>query len=217
MSSEILESTESNSPVISTGQAVGPKRVTFEEYLTLGEDTDRIEWIDGEVIRMAPAAERHQELVLFLLHTVGLYVEMNKLGRVISAPFAMKLDSQRRGREPDVLFIRTDRMHIIKTNHLDGPADLTVEIISPESVGRDRGEKFAEYEQAGIPEYWLIDPLRQQAEFFELGIDNVYHLSATPDGVFRSRLLPGFFLRTSWLWQIPAPTIEALRELSLLG
>ncbi|MEJ7756097.1 MAG: Uma2 family endonuclease [Nocardioidaceae bacterium] len=52
--------------------------------------------------------------------------------------------------------------------YLDGAADLAIEIISPESIGRDRGEKFVEYEAAGIREYWLIDPERRQAEFYRL-------------------------------------------------
>ena len=48
---------------------------------------------------------------------------------------------------------RLDRVH---RTYLDGPADLVVEIVSPESAGRDRGEKYYEYEAAGIPEYWLL-------------------------------------------------------------
>lgn len=46
----------------------------------------------------------------------------------------------------------------MKETYLDGPADLVVGIVSPDSVGRDRGEKFYEYAQGGVPEYWLIDP-----------------------------------------------------------
>lgn len=80
--------------------------MTFDEYLKLGEATHRIEWIEGELIKMAPAAKRHQEMLLFLLQTVGLYVESQKLGWLTSAPFAMKLEEQRRGREPDILFVK---------------------------------------------------------------------------------------------------------------
>ncbi len=107
-------------------------------------------------------------------------------------------------------------MDLIKETYLDGPADLAVEIVSPESVGRDRGEKFIEYEAAGIPEFWLIDPERRRAEFYELSADGLYHLAAVPEGICHSKILPGFFLRVEWLWRSPAPTIEALRELKLI-
>ena len=49
---------------------------------------------------------------------------------------------------------------------MDGPADVVIEIISTGSRSTDRRTKFAEYEQLGVPEYWLIDPLRRQAEFY---------------------------------------------------
>ena len=57
----------------------------------------------------------------------------------------------------------TEHLDRLTDSHLSGPADLVVEIVSPDSLGRDRGDKFAEYEAASIPEYWLIDPVRQQA------------------------------------------------------
>jgi Uma2 family endonuclease len=66
---------------------------------------------------------------------------------------------------------------------------------------RDRGEKFYEYEEAGIPEYWLIDPLRREVEFYQLDARGRYR-TILPDaeGVYRSRVLPGFWLRVRWLW-----------------
>jgi len=91
-----------------------------------------------------------------------------------------------------------------------------VEIVSPESAGRDRGEKFYEYEQAGIPEYWLVDPSREEAEFYQLDAQGHYHL-ILPDaeGIYRSRVLRDFWLRVTWLWQ-PPRVLDVLRELSLI-
>jgi Uma2 family endonuclease len=98
---------------------------------------------------------------------------------------------------------------------IDGPADLVVEIVSPESRERDYHEKLAEYEAAGVPEYWLIDPLQSAARFYQLGADGRYQLAAVgEDGIYTSREAPGFRLRVSWLWQRPLPTIhEALADL----
>ncbi|HEX8068734.1 MAG TPA: Uma2 family endonuclease [Pyrinomonadaceae bacterium] len=194
-----------------------PLRMTFEEYLALDDERTMSEWVDGEVIFMSPVAEKHQEIMLFLAQTLGLYVQAHNLGRILLPPFAMKLAAARRGREPDLMFVSRARAHLILRTYLDGPADLAVEIVSPESIGRDRGEKFVEYEQAGIKEYWLIDPDRESAEFYELGADRRYRAAQVePEGVYQSQVVPGFFVRVAWLWQMPAPTLAALRELKLL-
>jgi Uma2 family endonuclease len=165
---------------------------------------------------MPGASFEHQTLSDFLLKVVSFYVETNDLGLVISSPFAMKLESQRRGREPDILFVSKERKHLFKKTYLDGAADLAIEIISPESVGRDRGEKFVEYEAAKIREYWLIDPERRQVEFYRINSEGFYQLVVIPEGIFQSEVLPGFFLRVAWLWQEPLPTIAALKELNLI-
>lgn len=66
-------------------------------------------------------------------------------------------------------------------------------------------------------EYWLVDPDAKRADFYGLGPDGPYHaLPTDAAGVFRSKVVPGFWLRVDWLWQQPPPDIAALRELGLL-
>jgi Uma2 family endonuclease len=194
------------------------EKLTFEEFLaTLDEDT-WAEWVDGEVIMLSPASDRHQDIADFLIAILRLYVESRELGWVRSAPFLMRLPDVPSAREPDILFVRAERMSRVTPTHLDGPADLVIEIISPESISRDRGDKFIEYEAAGVAEYWLIDPERQQAEFYRLGEDGRYH-ATLPDaaGVYRSEVLTGFWLRPDWLWResLP-PVLEVVRELGIV-
>ena len=190
------------------------KKYTFEEYLAWpGEE--RVEWVDGEIIKMAAASIRHQLLASFLLTVLNLYVKHRDLGVVLGSDTAMKLTAERRGREPDVLFISHERAHLLRENHLDGPADVVVEIVSPESIGRDRGDKFIEYEAAGIPEYWYLDPQRQEAEFYQLNPDGRYRPAPIDDGVFRSQVVNGFWLRVAWLWELPNE-LDALRELGVI-
>lgn len=107
---------------------------------------------------------------------------------------------------------------ILRESFLDGPADLVVEVISPESRGRDRGEKFYEYEQSRVREYWLLDPLRRQAEMYGLGEDGIYRpLPVGEDGLLHSTVLEGLWLRLDWLWQDPLPKLLAvLREWGLV-
>lgn len=214
MSSSILETTKPVKP--QNAAAAKSDYITFEEYLERSSDTRICEWVDGEIITMPGASFKHQTISDFLSKVVGFYVESKDLGLTITSPFAMKLEAQKRGREPDILFVGKERQHLFKENYLDGAADLVVEIISPESIGRDRGKKFVEYEAAEIKEYWLIDPNREVTEFYRLGANGYYELIATLEGVFRSEVLPGFFLRVEWLWQNPLPTIDALKELDLI-
>ncbi|MFQ6101468.1 MAG: Uma2 family endonuclease [Anaerolineae bacterium] len=190
-----------------------PRKMTYEEFLTWADEDTLAEWVDGEVVMMTPASRRHQNIADFLTMAIRAFVEQRDLGIVLSAPFQMKLEH---GREPDVLFVAREHLERLRETHLEGPADLVVEILSPESAGRDRGKKFYEYEAAGIPEYWLIDPLREEVEFYQLDAQGRYRLTL-PDaeGVYCSKVLPDFRLPVAWLWR-PPRVLDALRELGLV-
>ena len=128
----------------------------------------------------------------------------------------MRLSQQRRGREPDILFVSKAREHLIEKNFLDGAADLAIEIVSPESVERDNVTKFVEYEAAGIREYWVIDYEEKRAVFYQLDANNQYKAADLIDGKFYSNVLPNFFVRPEWLWREKLSTLEALREIGIL-
>jgi Uma2 family endonuclease len=195
--------------------SVPPEPVTYEEFLAWADEDTLAEWVDGKVIMTSPASLPHQRLAGFLLQVLSIAVEVRQWGVVIGAPFQMKLE--RSGREPDLLFVAAGHEDRLREGYLEGPADLVVEIVSPESVGRDRGEKFTEYEAGGVPEYWLLDPQRRWAEFYLLEGGRYRLVWAGAEGQYRSRVLPGFWLRVEWLWQQPLPPVLAvLRELGLV-
>ena len=193
-----------------------PARMSYEEFLDWLDEDTLAEWVDGEVIMSSPASLRHQSISHFLAQVMGVYAEQHDLGEIILAPFQMKLAES--GREPDLLFVAREHLHRLGDTYLTGPADLAVEIVSPESAGRDRGEKFYEYERAGIAEYWLLDPQTRRAEFYQMGPEGQYHLTAADtEGVYRSVVLPGLWLRVDWLWQQPLPRVlDVLRELGVV-
>jgi Uma2 family endonuclease len=203
-----------------------PLRMTYAEFLAWSDEDTLAEWEalpdsdEGEVLMTSPASTRHQLMGNFLLKVLGTYVEVHNLGVVLSAPFQMKLEH---GREPDLLFVAQDHLSRLQNTYLDGPADLVVELISPESAARDRGKKFYEYERGGVLEYWLLDPLREWAEFYHLGGTSGaeterYRLAyGGSEGLYRSSVVPGFWLQVAWLWQNPLPqTLNVLRELDLI-
>lgn len=146
---------------------------------------------------------------------ISMYAELHHLGVVMTRPYQMKLAHS--GREPDILFVSTKHVLRFTNIYLDGPADLVVEIVSPDSIGRDRGDKFYEYQEAGIPEYWLIDPLTERAEFYQLDSAGKYQLiPPDPSGVYHSKTMPSFWIRVEWLWQEPLPTAgSVLRQLGV--
>ncbi|MBI4495154.1 MAG: Uma2 family endonuclease [Chloroflexi bacterium] len=202
------------------GRCPPAEKLSYEAFLAWCDEDTWAEWVDGEVQMVSPAGRRHQDLAAFLLMVLRHWAEARGLGLLLPAPFQMRLpEPVNSGREPDLLFVATKHLSRLKETYLDGPADLGVEIVSPESVGRDRGEKFVEYEQAGVQEYWLIDPERQQAEFYQLSPDGRYRLAlGGAGGEYTSPALAGLKLPLEWLWQDPPPrAAEALRVLGLLG
>ncbi len=192
-----------------------PQRMSYEVFLAWADEDTCAEWVNGEVIMHSPASDAHQDISGFLESLLRIFVEARRLGIVRSAPFQMRL--ARSGREPDLLFLAYEHLERRKGTYLDGPADLVIEIMSPESAARDRGEKFFEYTEAGIPEYWLIDPLREQAEFYQMDAGGRYR-PVLPDaeGIYRSKVLSGFWLRIDWLWQLPS-VLDVLRQLGVIG
>ena len=129
----------------------------------------------------------------------------------------MKTGPKLPGRAPDIQFVATQNAHGLRKTHVEGPADLVVEIISPGSRGVDRGDKLYEYEKGGVRKYWLIDPERRKAEFYIRSRDGSFELAPVKDGVFRSTALKGLWLRVEWLWQRPEPPVfVALKELGLI-
>ena len=118
------------------------QKMTYQEFLAWADEDTLAEWVDGKVIMNSPASRRHQEISNFLNTLLTFYVSIRDLGRVLFAPFQVKLGPDLPGREPDLLFVASEHLDRLKETHLDGPADLIVEIVSQESQQRDRGEKF---------------------------------------------------------------------------
>ena len=186
-------------------------QMTAEEFLRW-EHTGIAEWVDGEVFQMSVKQE-HQAIVNFLNRLIGLFAQVFGLGVLYSAPYSMRLRQGQSMREPDLMFVSQAHAQQITSGGLEGPADLIIEVVSDESVARDYDQKFEEYQAGGVREYWIIDsrPDRQRVSFFVLDERGEYQPVPLDAGnVYRSTVLPGFWLKTDWLWQSPSPAIEGL-------
>ena len=167
-------------------------KFTYQDYLHTPDD-QRYELLDGELI-MAPAPNLgHQRIDIKLGWRLAQFVEQRNLGEVFSAPCDVVL-SDTDVVQPDLLFVSTERAHLLLggANVLGAP-DLVVEILSPSTAGRDRTLKRALYARHGVQEYWLVDPdartvtvLRLEEGAFE--VESIYGEGQ----VLTSPMLAGF-------------------------
>ena len=204
------------SPAPSAGLRGRTIPMTYEEYLALPDDV-RAEWVDGEAIIFMTARPPHAEAVGFMVTLLRLFVRRFGLGTVRPGAMEMLILGGRSSRDPDLTFVSNERLHLLTRDRLDGPADLVVEIISPDSVRRDRRDMFDEYARAGIREYWIADVRPRQRRFDAWALDEVGGFRELPpddDGRVHSSVLPGFWLRPDWLWQEPTPSeLDVLEEI----
>ena len=188
-----------------------PLRMSFEEFLEWSDEDIWAEWVNGEVIPMGPVSLWHQNVALFLSTLLHHFVEAKDRGIILTAPFVMKTGVRLSGREPDIIFIARERQKYLRSNYLNGPANLAIEVISPDSRTRDKVDKFHEYEQGGVEEYWIIDPIHSQAEFYYRGKDSVFvPILVNKEGIFQSIVLDGLWIKVDWLWQEPLPKLMSV-------
>lgn len=183
--------------------------VTYEEFLALPGDA-HVEWVDGEVVPMVSVQLVHARITSFLIRLLGALVDERGIGEVLAEPFNIRLTKT--GRAPDVIVVLNAHMDRYRDIYLQGPPDLAIEVMSPGSEATDRGEKYFEYEAGGIPEYWLIDPEREVAEFYVLDERGRYRAVGVDDW-FESRTVPGLRVRLAWFWERPSVT-QALAEMA---
>jgi len=189
-------------PTLERPARAARRPATYEEYLALPDDGRIVEWANGEIIEHMPPSAPHQDDVTLLISLLRGYVRRLNLGRVMVAPFEVRLWPDGPSREPDILFVSRSHASAVGHKRFEGAPDLVVEIISPASVTLDRVDKYLEYERAGVGEYWIIDPRprQQQADFFVRGEGGRFvSAPVDDDGVYHSTVLPGFRLRLDWL------------------
>jgi Uma2 family endonuclease len=187
--------------------------MTWQEFLDWSSDEGKFEWVDGRGIAYVSNSDPHVRITVFLTELLGLYLRVFGLGRLFVDQMLLRLPARPSGRMPDLFVLGhadKDRVH---HQWVDGPALLAIEIVSEDSVDRDRREKRDEYEQAGIREYLILDarPGHDELTFFRLDAEGHFQ-PVEPDeqGRFHSEALPGFWFDPAWFRQDPPPDVERL-------
>jgi Uma2 family endonuclease len=191
------------------GETILARDVLYEDYLA-GKYGRHVEWVNGVVIAMSPVSVPYKRLDKFLVKLFEALMEITTGGEVLGDPVVMKALPDLLGRQPDIMVILPDRFHQIQTNQVAGPANLVVEIVSPESVKRDRGVKFDEYEKGGVDEYWIVDRLRREALFYVRNAEGMYQSRLPVDGVYTAYVLPKLRLPVELLWREEFPTVREI-------
>ena len=156
---------------------IHPPRTGLQAIEMMPEGT-RCQLINDTIVMSPAPLYEHQSLsrdIAFAIHQKALAYH---LGEVLSAPFDVYLSSKNVF-QPDILFISEERKHIIERKGVVGAPDLVIEIISGSTATYDRSEKKDMYEQAGVKEYWMINPTSKRCEGFILTNGKFYAIEPT--------------------------------------
>ena len=167
---------------------------TESEFFMLSERSNRlIELSDGDLEVLPLPTRRHQQILSRLLYLFFTYLETHAIGECLVAGIPVRLWPGKI-REPDLVFMLNEHFDRISDQYW-GPPDLAVEIHSPDTRKADRRQKFQEYAEAGVAEYWMIDPKAEGIEVHRLkGKDYELHGKFKAGDHVEPLALPGFVL-----------------------
>jgi Uma2 family endonuclease len=193
------------------GRRSGP--FTFDDFCTLIREDQKADLIDGMIYMASPESLDNNDLFMWLSGLLRDYVESKRLGRVFGSRVAFRLEDKG-GPEPDIAFVQSARTRHGQYGFFDGPPDLAIEIVSPDSVERDYEHKKDLYEVHGVTEYWIVDDHLKRLSVYRLDAQGKYRDVRPRKGVYRSEVVEGFWLRAEWLWTGSRPDkIQVLAQL----
>ncbi len=172
---------------------------TEDDYMALPEGAP-FELINGKLIYMPSPNNTHQNVSNNLASYLTRHVKENKLGIVRTAPRDVHLGKDNIF-QPDLMFISNERKQILK-EWVYGSPDFIVEILSPGSKQKDRGEKMEAYAKHGVQEYWLIEPYEHLVETY-INKDGKMQLQGKFEkhGTIKSPVIPTFEIELSTIFE----------------
>jgi Uma2 family endonuclease len=154
------------------------KSYSYVDYLTW-KFQERVEIIKGKLFPMSPAPSReHQKISTALSALVWNHFRRHSC-QVFEAPFDVRLNTTKANNESSVTVVQPDLCVICDENKLDdsgcnGAPDLIVEILLPGKSKRKMKEKFEVYEETGVREYWLVNPLDKAVMIYVLNKEGIF-------------------------------------------
>ena len=168
-------------------------RMSLEEFLALGETDERLELFDGVLYLMSTPTKDHQFLMFWIRYHFEAYLNgfdypPAEVHHDITTILSPELQ---RAVEPDLVVILSGRDNIGGRIHVEGVPDIVVEILSTDR-NHDLRFKRRIYAEAGVPEYWIFDPVNDTALPLELrGGEYVERPTLSAADTLTTPLLPG--------------------------
>ncbi len=140
------------------------RRKEFYKWVT---EEVKAEFINGEVVVHSPVKKRHWDANTLLSRLLSAYIDLNELGSIGFEKVMISLT--RNDYEPDIVFFSSEKVATFNEDQVLFPEpDFIAEILSPKTAKYDRTVKRDDYAMHGIPEYWIIDPVKKRLEQYLL-------------------------------------------------
>ena len=191
------------------------RRKEFYEWVT---EEVKAEFINGEIVIHSPVRRRHWNANDLLSRLLSFFVSIKKLGRIGTEKVMISLS--RNDYEPDLVFFSQEKVDTFKADQVLFPApDFIVEILSPKTAKKDRTTKKIDYALHGIPEYWIIDPIKQRVEQYILPTSSSEYFPAKIyqyGEIIESKAILGFQINVAAIFDetINLKTIQDLLKLN---
>ena len=167
-------------------------KYTYSDYAELPEGAP-YQLINGHLVMTPSPTPYHQKVSWRLMKVIDDFLESQSehIGQAFAAPLDVYFEATEVF-QPDLIFIRQEREHIIGEQKIEGAPDLVVEILSEATAYYDLRHKKAIYAKHGVSEYWIVDPMAKSFEIYELR-DEGYQLisEAKAAGTVHSKVLAG--------------------------
>ena len=168
------------------------KLITVEELFNMElEEGYFYELLNGHIVKKQAPSPQHQEAVENINWSLSYFVREKGLGKIYTSPIDVFFDKYN-NTQPDILFIKKERLFIVTKDGIQGQPDLIVEVLSPSSYRYDKVDKMKIYCQFGVSEYWIVDANNKAIEVYSLE-NNAYILTslAAETGEVSSKILDG--------------------------
>ena len=183
------------------------------EFYAAISESDKAEFINGEVIFHSPVKLRHNVVAKRLLVLLDTFVMIHDLGFVGYEKIMVSLT--RNDYEPDICYFNQTKSAEFRPDQMRFPApDMIVEVVSESTEHNDCGVKFDDYAAHGVQEYWIIDPETETLEQYRLPEDgDSYQLVIKAmTGQVNSFAVPGFDIPVRAIFD-PAANQQVLQTL----
>jgi Uma2 family endonuclease len=173
--------------------------LTVEQFEQLGEERDRCELVEGELVEKPMPTVQHDYLRDILVRLANNYLDQHPIGMAFAERDVRTLSGN--VRRPDMAYFKRERLTrgLFHASILPFTPDLVVEVVSPNDKVADLWSKIHEYLEGGTEVVWVIHPETREAEMWVRGSDR----NPTGCKILEASCLPGFSIEVASLFQVP--------------